>query len=155
MCHSSLRYQDIPTSFRTTVAQRLPFQKAQTVDVEVLLVAPEGSVNFQYKYSVRRMSRNTSTVRPTQSSWFGTPSAAGSSMEDLPLLNDFLMGAGVTGRLGRSASVGKSVILVPGRAGPAITWMLPFRDLWSASTYLLISGTSSHTLDRGYDRHKS
>jgi hypothetical protein len=54
----------------------------------------------------------------THSSWFGTPSAAGkspSSSRSDPQKLGLLIGAGVTGRLGLSTSVGKSVIMLDRR----------------------------------------
>lgn len=54
----------------------------------------------------------------TQSDCFGTPSAAGSSpssSRSSPQKLGLRIGAGVTGRLGRSISVGKSVSFMLGR----------------------------------------
>lgn len=85
-------------------------------------------------------------MRPTHSSWSGTPSAAGNSDSLSSLLLLFhtdgrRIGAGVTGRLGRSTSLGKSVSLVLSWVGSVsvdsalgsvvvvvldITWVLAF-----------------------------
>ena len=72
------------------------------------------------------------------------------------------MGAGVTGRLGRSSSVGKSVsfmlcLLSPGldtcsipAPYPCSTWMLPLRFFCKEPMYRSISGISSQALPRPY-----
>jgi hypothetical protein len=73
------------------------------------------------------------------------------------------MGAGVTGRLGRSSSLGKSVNRVPvgpaaaladGPAVPDKTWTLALRG-WIDWIYFWISGISSHAFDREYVSHET
>lgn len=65
------------------------------------------SVDRHNKYVALSREENASTVTPTQSSWSGTPSADGREVLSAPRVR--WIGAGVTGRLGRSISVGKSV----------------------------------------------
>ena len=101
--------------------------KLQNDAAEVPRGVLTGSVKYQYKYVTRRRCKNTSTVTPTHSSWFGTPSAMGncaevdSSSGTLEEGGGLLIGAGVTGRLGRSCSLGKSVNRIPDTA-PAVRW---------------------------------
>ena len=107
--------------------------------------------------------------RLTQSSWAGTPSAAGSSpfsSLSSPQKLGLLLGAGVTGRLGLSSSVGKSVSLMPGTfsglgsCGTAeselcSTCMLLLRRFCRFPMYRSISGISSQALACGNARQGS